>query len=82
MSKTTKVLLVLAIVSLIVGFAFNSGLVNAGDIDVLYVVFPMGAVFAGLFLISKLLEKETARYDEEHRDSGGSHGSKEGPATH
>ncbi len=28
---------------------------------------PVGAVFFGLFLISKLLEKEVARFDEEQR---------------
>ena len=82
MNKTTKVLLVLAIISFIVGFAFNSGLVNAGDTDTLYAIFPMGPVFAGLFLIAKMLEKETARYDEEHRAGGGSPGSKENPGAH
>ena len=82
MNKTTKVLLVLAIVSFIVGFAFNSGLVNAGENDALYAVFPMGAVFAGLFLLSKMLEKETARYDEEHHGEEGSPGSKENPGAH
>ena len=70
MSKTTKALLILAIVSLVAGFALNTGLVNAGDLDALYVVFPIGASFAGLFLISKLLEKESARYNEEHHAKG------------
>jgi hypothetical protein len=74
MSKTTKALLILAIVSLVAGFALNTGLVDAKDVDALYAVFPMGAVFAGLFLISKVLEKETARYDEEHRVKEDHHG--------
>ncbi len=67
MGKTTKVLLLLAIVCLVAGFLLNSGLIGVGECAALYVIFPFGAIFAGLFLISKLLEKESARYDEEHR---------------
>lgn len=70
MTKMSKTLLVLAVVSLVVGLAINSGLIDAKSNDVLYAVFPLGAVFAGLFLISKLLEKETARYDQEHQTKG------------
>ena len=74
MTKTTKVLLILAIVGLVVGFALNSGIIGVMDIDALYVVFPVGASFAGLFLIFKVLEKETARYDQEHGTAHGEHG--------
>lgn len=70
MTKMTKTLLILAVVSLVVGFAINSGLINAKNADILYAIFPLGAVFAGLFLISKLLEKETARYDQDHQSQG------------
>jgi hypothetical protein len=77
MTKTTKVLLILAIVSLVVGFALNSGMIGVMGIDALYVVFPVGATFAGLFLISKLLEKEAAHYDQEHGAAHGEHGAKE-----
>jgi hypothetical protein len=76
MSKATKVLLILAIVGLVVGFALNSGLVGVMDIDALYVVFPVGASFAGLFLICKMLEKEAARYDQEHGTGHAEHGAK------
>ena len=65
MSKTTKRLLVSAIVCLVVGGALNTGLINARGIDALYAILPMGAVFAGLFLIVKVLEKEGAEQDEE-----------------
>ncbi len=67
MNKTTEVLLAMAIVCLVVGFALNAGLISTGGIDALYVVLPMGAVFAGLFLIVKVLEKESTLHDEEQR---------------
>ncbi len=76
MNKITKAFLILAIVCLVVGMALNSGLVDTKGIDVLYTVLPLGAVFAGLFLISKLLEKESARYDAEHGATGADHGAK------
>ena len=81
MTKTTKVLLILAIVGLVVGFALNSGLIGMMDNDTLYVVFPVGASFAGLFLISKVLEKETARYDHEHGAGHGEPGAKKDMGT-
>jgi archaellum biogenesis protein FlaJ (TadC family) len=66
MTKMTKTLLVLAIVCLVVGLMLNSGLINVGGNDVLYLVLPLGATFFGLFLIAKVLSKESERYDEEH----------------
>lgn len=65
MSKITKTLLGLSVFGLVTGMAFTTGLVNAGNADALYVALPMGAIFFGLFLISKLLEKEVAIYDAE-----------------
>lgn len=58
MTTQSKVLLAAAIVGLLLGFAtelcWKIGL-------------PLGAVCLGLFLLSKVLEKETQLYDEEHR---------------
>jgi hypothetical protein len=65
MSKLTKTLLAISLVGLVAGFAFVTGFVNVGNVAALYIVLPAGAVFFGLFLISKLLEKESARYDAE-----------------
>ncbi len=65
MSRTTKTLLVLSLVGLVSGFAFVSGVVNVGEAVGLYAALPMGAILFGLFLISKLLEKEVAKYDAE-----------------
>ncbi len=67
MTKTTKILLALAIAGLVSGLAINSGLVDASTAEWLYVCFPMGAILFGLFLLSKILEKETAAYDQEQR---------------
>ena len=67
MSKTTKLLFTFAIVALILGLALNAGLVGNFNSDLLYTVLPLGAVSFGLFLIAKVLEKETRAYDEEQK---------------
>ena len=67
MSKTTKLLFALAIIALILGLAFNVGVVNNFNLDLVYTVLPLGAVSFGLFLIAKVLEKETQAYDEEQK---------------
>jgi hypothetical protein len=67
MTKTTKVLLLLALAGLVSGLLFVSGSLNSGGLVALHVLLPMGAIFFGLFLLSKMLEKETAQYDEEQR---------------
>jgi len=67
MSKLTKTLLALAVTGLVLGFIFVSGLVNVEYVNALYVTLPLGAVFFGLFLISKMLDKEVAIHDEEQR---------------
>ena len=67
MSKITKTLLVLSLVGLLSGLLFVSGGFNSGGLVALHIVLPMGAIFFGLFLLSKVLEKETALYDQEQR---------------
>ena len=68
MTKTTKTLLVLTAVNLIAGLVFATNLVNVHEAVWLYVAMPAGAICLGLFLISKLLEKEIARYDAEQQN--------------
>ena len=65
MSKLTKTLLWLAVGFLTSGLVLVSGLVEIGNLVVLYVALPLGAICFGLYLISQLLEKESARYDQE-----------------
>jgi len=67
MTGTTKLLFGLAVVGLILGLALNSGIVSNFNSDFVYTVLPLGAVFFGLFLIAKVLEKETRAYDEEQK---------------
>ena len=72
MTKTTKILLAVSLSSLALGF--TPILWGVGK--------PIGAIFFGLFLISKILENETALYDEEqHRNAelAAAHGSKTTP---
>jgi hypothetical protein len=65
MSKATKTLLVLSVIGLVSGMVLVSGVVNVGEAVAWYMTLPMGAIFLGLFLISKLLEKEVALHDAE-----------------
>lgn len=65
MTKTTTNLLCIAIACLVAGLAFVTGIVNAQNLVALYVALPLGAVFLGLFLIFRILEKETSLYDHE-----------------
>ena len=67
MTKTTKTLLVLTVVNLIAGFLFASNLIDVRNVPVFYVALPAGAIFLGMFVISKLLEKEVAAYDAEQQ---------------
>ena len=57
--------MILGIAGLAPGVAINGGFVDATNASALYVVLPIGAVFLGMFLLSKVLEKETAAYDRE-----------------
>jgi hypothetical protein len=57
MTKTTKVLLAISISAFALGF--TNILWGLGR--------PVGAIFLGLFMIFKLLEKEMALFDEEQR---------------
>lgn len=66
MTTITKGLLGVAVAGLVLGLALSIGVFGHLNSDVQYVVLPVGAIFAGLFLISMMLEKETARYDQEH----------------
>ncbi len=66
MTTITKGLLGVAVAGLVLGLALSIGVFGHLNSDVQYVVLPVGAIFAGLFLISMMLEKESARYDQEH----------------
>ena len=67
MSRLTKILLALTIINFVPGVLFVSGVVGVGRFPGLYATFPVGATFYGLFLISRMLEKEVAVFDAEQR---------------
>jgi TRAP-type C4-dicarboxylate transport system permease small subunit len=67
MARRTKLLIAISLVLLVIGGVLNSDLVHWVDAAWIYVVFPLGAVFLGLALISRLLEKETPVFDRDHQ---------------
>jgi len=67
MSRLTKMLLALTIINFVPGVLFVSGMVSVGRFPGLYAMFPVGATLYGLFLISRMLEKEVAAFDAEKR---------------
>ena len=68
MKRTTKALLIACIVSLVAGLLVSADLIKIPNaVAGVYVLLPAGAVLFGLFLISKALEKEMTRYDEEQK---------------
>jgi hypothetical protein len=67
MSRLTEILLALTIVNFVSGVLFVSGMVGVGRFPGLYATFPVGATLYGLFLISRMLEKEVAAFDAEQR---------------
>lgn len=68
MSRLTKILLTLTIINFVPGVLFVSGVVGVGRFPGLYATFPVGATLYGLFLISRMLEKEVAAFDaEQHK---------------
>jgi len=76
MKKLAKALLAIALVAFVAGVAEGSRPGGWG------LGVPLGAVFLGLFFITRILEKESARFDEEERvrrglaarDAGASNG--------
>ena len=67
MAKRTKLLLISGIICLVVGAVLN----YIPDLFAsIYFVFPVGAVFFGLFLISLILEREDALFGQDHHTPG------------
>lgn len=67
MTKMTKILMIVSVACLALGLAFVTGIINAQNMVALYVVLPAGAIFFGLFMIFRMLEKEAALFDEEEQ---------------
>jgi hypothetical protein len=67
MSKLSKTFLTASGIGLTAGLIFSTDLVNVQNMPFCFVALPLGAIFAGLFLISRMLENESALYDKEHK---------------
>ena len=67
MMTLTKFYLALAVVCLAVGLLFLTGVISVGRTPALYVIFPTGAVFLGLFLTCRVLEKDTVAFERDQR---------------
>ena len=70
MSRLTKSMLALMIINGVASLLFLTGLLDVGSFPGLYVAFPLAATFYGLFLISRIFEKDMARFDAEHCGPG------------
>jgi len=67
MSRLTKIMLDMLFINSVASALFLTGMVDVSDVPGLYVVFPLAAVFYGLFLVCLALDKEVAAFDaDEH----------------
>jgi len=64
----SKKLFILAAVSIIVGLAFVTNIINVQSMAALYVALPLGAIFLGMALMFRSFEKEMALYDQEQQN--------------
>jgi len=65
MNKLTKLLFGFTVINLVAGVLFLTGIINVDAVPGLYMIFPLGVVSCGVFLIFFAVEKETAMYDIE-----------------
>jgi len=76
MSRLTKIMLGIMIINSAASALFLTGLVDVNSAPGFYVVFPLAAIFFGLFLISRVFGNETAAFDAErhaHRADAARH---------
>lgn len=66
MSRLTKIMLGLTVINSVASALFLTGIINVSAAPGLYVVFPLAAVFYGMFLICRMLEKDVVEFDAEH----------------
>ena len=67
MERHTKLLLTLTGITFPAGLLLFTGIINVDAIPALHVVFPIGAILFGMFLIAFALEKQVAAFDAEQR---------------
>lgn len=68
MSKMTRTMFGILVASTILSVLIMAGCLNANKSPRLDVVFPLAAIFYGMFLICRMLQKEITEFDaEEHK---------------
>jgi hypothetical protein len=67
MTRLTKFCVATALVGLAVGLLVSFDVIEVGNHVAWYIALPVGAIFIGLSLACYALEKEMARFDEEHK---------------
>jgi ABC-type nickel/cobalt efflux system permease component RcnA len=67
MSRLTKIMLGLMIVNAVASVLITANIVNDSKFPGLDVVFPLTAVFYGMFMICRMLQKDIAEFDAEQR---------------
>jgi hypothetical protein len=65
MSRLTKTMLALLIINSVASGLFLTGVVDISGVPEFDMVYPLAALFYGLFLISLMMQKEVARFDKE-----------------
>jgi ABC-type nickel/cobalt efflux system permease component RcnA len=68
MSRLTKMMLAALIINIVASALFLSGVVNISAVPGFYVAFPLVAICYGMFLISRMLQKDVAQFDAEQRE--------------
>lgn len=64
MSRATKIMLGLTIVNVVASVLVLAGIINIPRLDV---VFPLAAIFYGMFLICRMLQNDVAEFNAEER---------------
>jgi len=67
MSRLSETMLALLVINSVASVLFLTGMVDVSAAPGFYVVFPLAAVFYGMFLICRALDGEVAGFDAEQR---------------
>jgi Mg2+/Co2+ transporter CorB len=65
MSKVTKMMLGFMLVNAVAAVLFLTGVVDVSQVPGFYVALPLAAIFYGMFVICRVLDKEVAAFNAE-----------------
>ena len=67
MFRNSKLLLIIAISLSVVGLSIELGMFKTKGMPVMHVLLPVGAIFIGLYLVSRFLAKEDELHAEDQK---------------